>query len=84
MSGLSAPSLQDARFVLCTRISPFVPLSGYRRREGRISVSQCNFRYRIFPPLIVDPLGGNRPRRPLQEAVLQAQRELFPGFNQLN
>src|SRR6266566_1396636 len=42
------------------RITPFVPLSSYRQREGRISVSQCNFRYRKFPPRIIDPLGENR------------------------
>ncbi|KAI0274182.1 hypothetical protein BGY98DRAFT_84000 [Russula aff. rugulosa BPL654] len=47
-------------FALCSAPKiPYVPLSGYRRGEGRISVSQRSFRSGKFPPLIVDSLGGN-------------------------
>jgi hypothetical protein len=38
------------RCSLCAlhQFTPFVPLSGCRRREGRISVGQCNFRKGSF------------------------------------
>jgi len=38
-------------------VTHVAPPSVYRRREGRILVNQYSSRYRIFRPLVADPLG---------------------------